>query len=151
LTSGQERIAGVKTHTTFLLTICLLTLGGISRLSAADETGWSGNYTDKQFLKGRAVFQLSILQEGARINVDFDAVYNDGHGCAPEGSGPAKVVDKNTLKFTFTDSDNNSGTGTIKRAGAEVIISIKPVRVADPRCVVFYGENIRLKAAAKKK
>ncbi len=113
----------------------------------AKDASWTGDYTDKKYLNGQAVFQLNILQEGGTITVDFDAAYNDGHGCAPEGSGPAKVVDKDSLKFTFTDGSNNAGTGTIKRAGDGVIISIKPTRVADPRCVVFYADNIHLKPA----
>lgn len=113
----------------------------------AKEANWTGNYTDKKYLNGQAIFQLNILQEGPQITVDFDAVYNDGHGCAPEGSGSAKAVDKNTLKFTFTDSANNAGTATIKRAGDGVTISIKPARVADAKCLVFYQENIRLKPA----
>ena len=116
-------------------------------VSLAKETNWTGNYTDKKYLNGQAIFQLNILQEGETITVDFDAVYNDGHGCAPQGNGPAKVVDSNTLKFTFTDSANNAGTGTIKRTGDGVIVSIKPTRVADPKCVVFYADNIRLKLA----
>ena len=115
-------------------------------LSAKDAT-WTGNYTDKKYLNGQAVFQLNILQDGATITVDFDAVYADGHGCAPQGNGPAKIADNNTLKFTFTDTSNNSGTGTIKRTTDGVVISIKPTKVADPRCVVFYSDNIHLKPA----
>jgi hypothetical protein len=115
--------------------------------SAAKEANWAGNYTDKKYLNGQAVFQLNILQEGDTISVDFDAVYNDGYGYAPQASGQAKVIDANTLKFTSIDSSNNVGVGTIKRVGADVVISIKPVRVADPRCVVFSKENIRLKRA----
>lgn len=111
------------------------------------DAGWTGNYTDKKYLNGQAVIQLNILQEGETISIDFDAVYNDGHGCAPQGSGSAKIADKNTLKFTFTDSANNSGTGTIKRVGDGVILSLKPTRVADPKCVVFYADNVRLKPA----
>jgi hypothetical protein len=116
----------------------------------ADDASWTGNYTDKKFLNGQAVFQLNILQEGAQISVDFDAVYKDGRGCAPQGNGPAKAVDKNTLKSTFTDSANSAGTGTIKRAGEDVIVSIKSARVADPRCIVFYSASIRLKPAGRR-
>ena len=126
-----------------VLLLCL----GLAVLLPAKEASWTGNYTDKKYLNGQAVFQLNILQEGETITVDFDAVYNDGHGCAPQGNGPAKVVDKDTLKFTFTDSSNNTGTGTIKRARDGVIVSIKLTRVADRRCVVFYAENIRLNPA----
>ena len=57
------------------------------------------------------------------------------------------MADKGTLKFTFTDTSSNSGTGTIKRTSDRVIISIKPTKVADPRCIVFYTENIHLKPA----
>ena len=126
-----------------VLLLCL----GLAALLPAKEASWTGNYTDKKYLNGQAVFQLNILQEGETITVDFDAVYNDGHGCAPQGNGPAKAVDKNTLKFTFTDSANNAGTGTIKRAGDGVILLIKPTRVADRRCLVFYADNIRLNPA----
>lgn len=115
--------------------------------SLAKEASWTGNYTDKKYLGGQAVFQLNILQEGDTISIDFDAVYNDGHGCAPQGSGPAKVIDQSTLKFTFTDSANNTGTGTIRRTPDGVVVSIKPTRVADSRCVVFYADRILLKPA----
>ncbi len=126
------------------LFLCLALLAALS----AKETDWSGNYTDKKYLNGEAVFQLNILQEGTILSVDFDVAYNDGHGCAPQTNGPAKVAAKDTLKFTFTDSSNNSGTGTIKRVGDGVIISLKTTRVADPRCVIFYRENTHLKPAS---
>ena len=113
----------------------------------AKEANWTGNYTDKKYLNGQGGFQLNVLQEGETITVDFDAVYNDGHGCAPQGNGSAKMVDENTLQFTFTDTPGNAGTGTIKRVGDGVIISIIPTRMADSRCIVFYKENIRLKRA----
>ena len=119
----------------------------LATILSAKEATWTGNYTDKKFLNGQAVFQLNILQEGATITVDFDAVYTDGHGCAPQGNGPATIVNNDTLKFTFTDTSSNSGTGTIKRTSDGVIISIKPTKVADPRCIVFYTENIHLKPA----
>ncbi len=132
----------MKTSCAVIL-VCL----GLVALSQAKEANWTGNYTNKKYLNGQAVFQLNVLQEGETITIDFDAVYNDGHGCAPQGSGAAKVVDKNTLKFTFTDSANNAGTGTIKRVGDGVTLSIKPTRVADPKCVVFYADNVRLRRA----
>jgi hypothetical protein len=77
----------------------------------AAEQNWTGEYADKKFLNGKAVFEMSVEQSGNTIQVSFDAVYNDGHGCAPEASGPAKVLDKNTLSFTFQDSSHNFGTG----------------------------------------
>jgi hypothetical protein len=116
-------------------------------LAVAKEPSWTGNYGNKQYLNGKAVFQLNVLEQGGQISVDFDAVFNDGHGCAPEASGLATAVDNDTLKFTFTDTAGNAGTGTIKRAGNDVIISVHATRVADRSCLVFYGNNIRLHPA----
>lgn len=134
-----------------VFTVATLWWGGLGHLLQAKEgeraVTWTGNYTDKKFLNGRAVFQLNIVEGNGQVSIDFDAVYNDGHGCAPEANALAKVVDHNTLSFSFTDTSSNAGTGTITRTGDEVIISIKPTRVADPRCIVFYKENIRLKPA----
>src|SRR3954464_967973 len=64
---------------------------------SAKEATWSGNYTDKKYLNGQAVFQLNMRQEGAPITVVFDAVFPDGHGCAPQENGPATTVNNDTL------------------------------------------------------
>ena len=117
---------------------------GLAAPVPAKEANWTGNYTDKKYFNSQAVFQLNILQEGETISVDFDAVYSDGHGCAPQGSGQAKVIDKNSLKSTFTENGNNSGTGTTKRTADGIILSLKPTRVADAKCVVLCADNIRL-------
>jgi hypothetical protein len=116
---------------------------------AADLQSWAGQYTEKKFLGGRAVFQLSIEQSGSAMQVSYDAAWVDGHGAAPEGEGSAKVSG-NILTFKFEDSFKNSGTGTIKRAGDEIIVSFDPTHIEDARCLAFYGTNIRLKRAAKK-
>ena len=137
--SGLRRIV----LTTFLVvTTCLV-------VRAADTASWAGEYRDEKFLNGRAVFQLSIEQSGSVMQVTFDGAYNDGHGAAPEGQGPAKVSG-NTLQFTFNDNFGNSGTGTITRAGDDIILSMKTTHVADPRCLVYYKQNIHLKRAPKK-
>jgi hypothetical protein len=122
----------------------------VSNVEAADSANWTGEYADKTFLNGQAIFQLSISQDGAAMKVSFDAVYNDGHGCAPEAEGPAKITGKGTLAFKFKDSSHNAGTGTITRAGDDVIVSLKATRVADLRCVVFYRENMRLVRQGKR-
>jgi len=83
------------------------------------------------------------------MQVSFDAVWADGHGAAPEAEGPATVAG-NTLTFKFEDTFKNSGTGTITRAGDDILVSIKPTHVADPRCLAFYGKNMRLKRVAKR-
>ncbi len=123
-----------------LATVLCLGLPPLIQGEKATGSSWTGNYTDQKYCNGQAVFELNVLQKGAQITVDFDAAYNDGHGCAPEGSGPAKVVDKNTLKFTFTDSANNAGVGTIKRVGDGV--SSQSSRLAwQTRAVLFSTEK----------
>jgi hypothetical protein len=118
-------------------------------LRAADSSGWAGQYRAEKFLTGRAVFQLSIEQSGSKMQVSFDAAWADGHGAAPEAEGPA-TVSGNTVTFTFKDTFDNSGTGTITRAGNDIIVSINPTHVVEPRCLAFYGKNMRLKRAPKK-
>lgn len=133
----------MKTWSLPVLVTSVLVLG-LSRAFAAEPSSWAGQYADKKFLDGRAVFQLSIEQSGSAMQVTFDAAYNDGHGAAPEAEGPAKVSG-NTLTFKFEDSFKNSGTGTITRAGNDIIVSINPTQVQEPRCLAFYGKNMRLK------
>jgi hypothetical protein len=117
-------------------------------VQAADSPGWAGQYRDEKFLGGRAVFQLSIEQSGSKMQVSFDAAWVDAHGAAPEAEGPA-TVSGNTLTFTFKDTFENSGTGTIIRAGNDILVSINPTHVVEPRCLAFYGKNMRLKHVAK--
>ena len=109
------------------------------------EPNWAGEYADKNLLNGQAVFQMSIEQSGNAIQVSFDAAYNDARGAAPDGRGPAKIATHGTLEFKWKDSFKNSGTGRITRAGEDIIVSMKTTRVVDSRCVVFYGQKMRLK------
>ena len=131
--------------------LAFLFLSALASFTAkAADSGWAGQYADKSFNGGKSVFQLTIEQSGGAIQVSFDAAHNDAHGAAPEGQGPAKISGKDTLTFNFEDSFSNSGTGTIKRAGNDIIVSMKTTHVADARCLVFYRENMRLKSAGKK-
>ena len=84
------------------------------------------------------------------MQVSFDAAWDDGHGAAPEAQGPA-TVSGNILTFKFEDSFGNSGTGTMTRAGNDILVTINPTHVADSRCLAFYGKNMRLKRVAKAK
>jgi hypothetical protein len=124
-------------------------LGAIASHTFSAEQNWAGEYADKKFLNGQAVFQMSIEQSGNAVQVSFDAVYNDAHGAAPEGQGPAKIAGNGTLDFKWEDSFKNSGTGSIMRTGDGVTVSMKTTRVVDSRCLVFYGQNIRLKRVKK--
>src|SRR5256885_9672050 len=119
-------------------------------LAFSAEQNWAGEYADKNLLGGKAVLQMSIEQSGNVIQVAFDAVYNDGHGAAPEATGPGKISSGGVLEFKWEDRFKNAGTGTIKRAGDDIIVSMKATRVTDPRCLPFYGQNMRLKRTGKR-
>lgn len=128
----------------------LFILATSSLLSAADAPNFTGEYADKKFLNGQAVFQLSLEQKGNTVDIFFAAGYNDGHGTAPEANCKGKVTAKGTVEFKFVDSDGNAGSGTIARAGDAVVVSIKATTVRDQRALVFYRDGIRLAPANKK-
>jgi hypothetical protein len=123
----------------------LLVFSTVASNALSAEPNWVGEYADKNFLNGQAVFQMSIEQSENAIQVSFDAAYNDAHSAAPEGQGPAKIAGNGTLEFKWEDRFKNSGTGRITRAGQDIVVSMKTTRVVDSRCLVFYGQKMRLK------
>lgn len=126
-----------------------IVLGATAFSAQSADLSWAGEYADKNFFNGQAVFEMSISQSGNAIKIAFDAAYSDGHGAAPDGEGQANITGKNTLQFNWEDSFGNSGIGTIKRAGKDVIVSMKTTHVVDSRSLMFYGENMRLKRVNK--
>ena len=118
---------------------------------AAEPSNFTGEYADKKFRNGQGVFQMSLEQSGNTVSVFFAAAYKDAHGAAPEADGSGKVTAKGMVEFKWEDSFGNSGTGTIARSGNDVVVSIKPIKVTDSRCVQFYGDNMRLTPAEKGK
>ena len=119
-------------------------------LVAGEAPTFAGEYADRKFLNGQAVFQMSLERSGNTVSVWFSAGKNDGSGAAPEGQGKGKVSGKGVLEFKFEDSFNNAGTGTITRSGDDVTVSLKTTRVAEPRCLEFYRQNMHLKRVGKK-
>jgi hypothetical protein len=113
--------------------------------ASPSDTDWAGDYANEKFLNGKAAFHLSIEHSGDVIQVTFNAGYADGHGTAPDGQGHAKISGQNTLEFKWEDSFNNSGTGRITRADRGIIVSMKAIKVVEPRCLAFYGNKMRLK------
>ena len=124
-------------------------LGATAFSSDSTDLNWTGEYADKNFLNGQAVFELSVSQSKNAIKIAFDAAYTDGHGAASDGEGQARITGKNTLQFSWEDSFENSGTGTLKRAGKDVIVSMKTTHIVDSRSLMFYGENMRLERVNK--
>jgi hypothetical protein len=57
---------------------------------AAGAPNFAGEYADKGFPGGQAVFQMSLEQNGNFVKVWFSTGYNDGHGAAPEAGGTEK-------------------------------------------------------------
>ena len=129
----------------FALTITFATVAAL----AADAGSWAGEFKNPKLLSGKATLQLSIEQQGGKVQVSFDAVRNDGKGPAPEGQGSA-TASGDTLQFKFEDNFRNAGTGTIKRSGDDVIVSMKTTRVGNKEAAMFYGENMQLKRAGKR-
>jgi hypothetical protein len=117
--------------------------------TAAKPGGFDGEYVDKKFLNGQAVFEFSVQQTGSTLNIAFDAAYSNGSGPAPEATGTGKVSG-NHAQFTWKDSHNNSGTGTIALAGDDVAVSLKATKMSDSRCAPFYRDNMKLKRIVKK-
>ena len=117
--------------------------------SAAESSSWTGEFKNQKLLNGKATLQLSIEQQGSKVQVSFDAVRNDGKGPAPEGQGSA-TRSGDTLQFKFEDNFRNAGTGTIKRSGDDVVLSLKTTRVGNKDAAMFYGENMQLKRVGKK-
>ena len=128
--------------------VLIVAIAFVLTTAAANAQDFAGEYADKNY-HGGSVFQLSLEQSGSDVSVFFSAVHSDGSGAAPEADGKGKVTG-GAVQFTWSDNFNNSGSGTIKKSGKDVIVSIKATKVADPRCLQFYGDNIRLKPAEKK-
>src|SRR5229473_7500627 len=117
---------------------------------SAARAQFTGEYADRNFLSGQAAFQMSLEQTGNAVSVWFSAGYNDGHSIQPVADGTGRASPKGTVEFTFKDSSHNAGTGTITRAGDDIVVSLKTTRVADSRCLELYRQNMRLKKVGKK-
>jgi len=140
--SVSERFLMKKQFRLFLISMLAITGAAI----AAGK--FDGEFGDKNFLNGQAVFEFSIQQSGNALNIAFDAAYSDGHGATPDATGAGKATG-NTAQFTWKDSHGNTGTGTINLAGDDIVVSMKTVHAADSRCLVFYRQNMRLKRIGK--
>jgi len=138
--------SGMKMRNLFLLVIALAAIGTVS---AAGPAKFDGEFVDKKFLDGQGVFEFSVHQSGSALETAFDAAYSDGHGATPDATGAGKV-NGNAAQFTWKDSQGNTGTGTINLAGDDIVVSMKTVHVADPRCLAFYRDNMKLKRTGKK-
>jgi len=155
LTSYELAASSSNRYSARMNTPCVALFVSIVLLAPASDVfsagqNFAGEYADKNFLNGQAVFQMSLEQSGDTVSVWFSAGYNDGHGATPEAEGTGKVTDKGAVEFKFKDSSKNAGTGRIVPAGEGIIVSLKTTRVSDSSCLEFYGQKMRLKRVGKK-
>jgi hypothetical protein len=130
------------------LTIAIV-IGLVSiAFGAGGPANFTGEYADKKYMNGQAILQLSLEQTGNNVSIFYSGVRNDGQGAAPEINATG-VVSGGSVQFKFQDDLKNAGTGTITRAGDDMVVSIKATKVVDPRCLQFYKQGLRLKRVKK--
>ena len=136
----------MKRSSRIIASFALIVLPMLFAHGAAEN--FTGEFADKRFMNGQAVMQLSLEQTGNKVTIFLSGVRNDGQGAAPE-INTTGTVSGNTVQFKFEDDLKNAGTGTITKSGDDMLVSIKATKVADPRCMQFYRQNMRLKRPRK--
>ena len=127
----------------------VILLATIGTALTAGPSKFDGEFVDKKFLNGQGVFEFIVHQNGTALDIAFDAAYSDGHGATPDATGAGKVNGK-TAQFTWKGSFDDTATGTISLAGDDIVVSMKAVHVANPSCLPFYRQNMKLKRTGKK-
>lgn len=94
-------------------------------------------------------FSLDVTQTGMKADLSFSASMNDGSGAAPDGDGKGEVDSTGSLKFKFTDSFGNAGTGTLAASKGGYRLTMKMTTVVEPRPLRFYGDVLLKKTANK--
>jgi hypothetical protein len=123
----------------------------VAAMNARAADAWSGAYYDKKQLNGQAWFQMRIEESAGTFHIVFNGGYNNRTGAAPDGQAVAKRTGEGNLEFTFNDSCKNSGSGTIRHAGNDIIVDFIFANGADMKCLALYQRNMHLKRAAKAK
>jgi hypothetical protein len=114
----------------------------------ADAVNYTGHYELADAKAGYS-FSLDITQTGSGFQLTFLAAMADGSGAAPDGGGQGKVDTDGTLKFTFKDSFDNAGSGTLIFAKDGYHLSLDPTTVADSRALPLYADALLKKTADK--
>lgn len=86
------------------------------------------------------LLEMDVKQSSGNVALSFSAAHADGRGALPEGSGKGTLDGNGVLNFTFTDSFNNEGTGTLRADGSTYYLSLKPTKVYDPKVTQLYGD-----------
>jgi hypothetical protein len=72
----------MKCSPRIIVSFALIILPILFAYAAAEN--FTGEFSDKKFMKGQAVLQLSLEQTGNKVTIFFSGVRNDGQGAAPE-------------------------------------------------------------------
>jgi hypothetical protein len=116
--------------------------------AAADQANFTGHYelADKN---GGQSFSLDVTQTGAQAEISFSAAMADGSGAAPDGDGKGGVDKSGVLAFTFKDSFDNEGTGTLQAEKGRYHLTLTTTKVTEPRALRFYGDVLLRKTSNK--
>jgi hypothetical protein len=85
------------------------------------------------------VFAIDVQQTGDQATISFSASMNDGSGAAPDADGKGQIKG-HILTFTFKDSFDNEGTGSLELSKGGYHLKLEATKVAEPRCLRFYGD-----------
>jgi hypothetical protein len=129
-----------------MLAVFLALLAGTG--ARAEATNYTGHY-ELADAKADYTFALDVTQTGASAQLNFSASMGDGSGAAPDGDGRGSVVADGTLKFTFKDSFDNAGSGTLVAAKDGYHLTLNPTTVADPRPLHLYADALLKRTAVK--
>jgi len=140
-------MAAMRMCRPILLTF-LVVWAGVAGVLADDSVSFTGHY-EPVVAATDSVFALDISQSGAQAEVSFSASLTDGSGAAPDAEGRGKVDAGGVLKFTFKDSFDNEGTGTLVRRPDGYHLHLDVSKVIDPRPTRFYGDLLLKKLSDK--
>jgi hypothetical protein len=116
--------------------------------AGTDAPNFTGHYELADKNADRS-FSLDVTEPGALVVLSFSAAMNDGSGAAPDGDGKGALDKSGGLAFTFKDSFDNEGTGTLVQEKGSYHLLLNATKVNDPRCLRFYGDVLLRKTSDK--
>ena len=111
---------------------------GVGTAQATTPVDFTGHYELADAHADRS-FSLDITQTGTKTDLSFSASMNDGSGAAPDGDGKGKMDTPGILTFTFKDSFENEGIGTLEFKKDGYHLKLTATKVVEPRPLRFYG------------
>ncbi len=131
----------------FGFVLCCTLLTSAARADAP-KVDFTGHYELADAKADRA-FSLDVTQTGLKADLSFSAAMADGSGAAPDGDGSGQVDKTGVLHFTFTDSFENEGSGTLERDKNGFHLTLDATKVVEPRPLRFYGDVLLKKTSSK--